>query len=106
MQILNVLQRYARSDLARSPADFYHFIIEATKQAFVDRDAWIADPLFHAAPLAELLSPARRGRARGGDRVHRGRPLPRPAGRLAATPYGCVLWMKRGTPSRSFRASI
>lgn len=58
LQILNVLQRYTPTELARSPADFYHFIIEATKQAFVDRDAWVADPLFHVAPIAELLSPA------------------------------------------------
>lgn len=58
LQILNIMQRYDPVALARVPADFYHFMVEATKQAFVDRDAWIADPLFHPAPTAALLSPA------------------------------------------------
>ncbi len=56
LQILNVLQRYDAAELARFPADFYHICVEATKQAFADRDAWIADPDFHHAPVEELLS--------------------------------------------------
>jgi gamma-glutamyltranspeptidase/glutathione hydrolase len=56
LQILNILQCYEPADLMRDPADFYHFMVEATKRAFVDRDAWIADPDFHPAPLEELLS--------------------------------------------------
>jgi len=59
LQILNVLQRFEPAALARVPADFYHVMVEATKQAFVDRDAWIADPDFHFAPIARLLSSER-----------------------------------------------
>jgi gamma-glutamyltranspeptidase len=59
LQILNVLQRYDVAALAHAPADYYHAMVEATKQAFVDRDAWIADPDYHPAPLTELLGAAR-----------------------------------------------
>ena len=59
LQILNIVQRYDPAALAREPADYYHVMVEATKQAFVDRDAWIADPDFHPAPLEALLGAAR-----------------------------------------------
>lgn len=58
LQILNILQYYDVAELMRNPADYYHTMVEATKAAFVDRDAWIADPRFHPLPLTELLSPA------------------------------------------------
>lgn len=59
LQILNTIARYDPALLERSSTDFYHVMIEATKAAFADRDAWVADPDFHPAPLAELLSPQR-----------------------------------------------
>jgi len=88
LQILNIVQQYAPDELARTPADFYHFIIEATKQAFVDRDAWIADPRFHPAPLNTLLSPAHAAvHARAIDPTRAAAPLAtRPAG-------GDTVWM-------------
>ncbi len=61
LQILNIVQRYDPAALAREPAHYYHVMVEATKQAFVDRDAWVADPDFHPAPLDELLGAARAG---------------------------------------------
>ena len=59
LQILNIVQRYDPAALARNAADYYHLMVEATKRAFVDRDAWIADPDFRPAPLEHLLSAAR-----------------------------------------------
>ena len=56
LQILNIVQQFSPAVLQRTPADFYHVMVEATKAAFVDRDAWIADPRTHPAPLGELLS--------------------------------------------------
>jgi gamma-glutamyltranspeptidase/glutathione hydrolase len=82
LQILNILQRYDSAALLREPADFYHFMVEATKQAFVDRDAWIADPDFHTAPLDELLSSAHGIRQAAGIHATRAATLAasRPAG--------------------------
>ena len=59
LQILNIVRRYDPATLAHEPADYYHAMVEATKQAFPDRDAWIADPDFAPAPLEELLGDAR-----------------------------------------------
>lgn len=57
LQLLAAAQHF---DLAAlPPADYYHVLIEATKQVFRDRDAWIADPDVHPVPVAELLSAER-----------------------------------------------
>lgn len=37
-------------------ADFVHVVVEATKLALADREAWYADPLFADVPLDDLLS--------------------------------------------------
>jgi gamma-glutamyltranspeptidase/glutathione hydrolase len=58
LQLLNLMQRYDVTSLAAVPADYYHVLVEATKQVFIDRDAWIADPDVHPVSVAELLSPA------------------------------------------------
>ena len=39
-------------------AAYYHLLIEATKQAFVDRNRYIADPAYATIPVAGLLSKA------------------------------------------------
>jgi len=35
-------------------ADYYHIIVEATKQAFADRDKYLSDPEFVKIPLDSI----------------------------------------------------
>jgi gamma-glutamyltranspeptidase/glutathione hydrolase len=42
--------------LGEGSADYYHLIVEATKQAFADRDKYLSDPEFVKIPVADLLS--------------------------------------------------
>ncbi len=67
-QALNLLENF---DLARLPqAEAAHLYLEASRLAFADRDAYVADPEFIEVPLQGLLSKAyARERARSID-VH------------------------------------
>jgi gamma-glutamyltranspeptidase/glutathione hydrolase len=40
------------------PAAYYHLLIEASKQAFADRNRYVADPACATVPVRELLSKA------------------------------------------------
>lgn len=56
LSLLNILNNYDLSKIQEGTADYYHLIIEATKQSFADRDQWLTDPDFVNIPLADLLS--------------------------------------------------
>ena len=56
LEILNVLNNFDVKRLGDGTADYYHVIIEATKQAFADRDKYLTDPEFSDIPLDYLLS--------------------------------------------------
>ncbi|MDR3097106.1 MAG: gamma-glutamyltransferase [Paraburkholderia sp.] len=56
LEILNILNNYDVKALGEGSADYYNLIIEATKQAFADRDKYLSDPDFVKIPLKELLS--------------------------------------------------
>lgn len=56
LEILNILNRFDVKALGEGSADYYHLLVEATKQAFADRDKYLADPDFVDIPLADLLS--------------------------------------------------
>ncbi|MGE3539565.1 MAG: gamma-glutamyltransferase [Candidatus Tectimicrobiota bacterium] len=58
LMILNVLEGYQLSAMEYGSADYYHLLIEATKQAFTDRNRYIADPAWAAVPVDGLLSKA------------------------------------------------
>lgn len=56
LEILNVLNNFNIKDMGEGSADYYHAIIEATKEAFIDRDTYLSDPAFVSIPLDRLLS--------------------------------------------------
>ena len=56
LAILNILNNYDVKALGEGSADHYHLIVEATKQAFADRDRYLSDPEFVKIPVDELLS--------------------------------------------------
>lgn len=58
LAILNILNQFDLNAIPEGSADYYHLLIEASKQAFADRDRWLADPDFINIPLRQLLSSA------------------------------------------------
>jgi gamma-glutamyltranspeptidase / glutathione hydrolase len=53
-EILNILEGYPLSTLARDQA--LHYYLEASRYAYADRGAFLGDPGFVTVPLAKLLS--------------------------------------------------
>ncbi|MEA5097630.1 MAG: gamma-glutamyltransferase [Burkholderiaceae bacterium] len=58
LEILNVLNNFDVKSMGEGSADYYHAIVEATKESFIDRDKYLTDPDFAKIPLDELLSKA------------------------------------------------
>jgi gamma-glutamyltranspeptidase/glutathione hydrolase len=79
---LNILEGFDLAGMEYGSAPYYHLLIEATKQAFADRNRYVADPAFAEVPIAELLSKgyakARRQEIRGdcAGVYQAGNPLP------------------------------
>ena len=61
LEILNILNRFDVKSLGEGSADHYHLLVEATKQAFADRDRYLTDPDFAPIPVDRLLSAAHAG---------------------------------------------
>ena len=58
LEILNILNNFDVKAMGEGSADYYHALIEATKEAFLDRDKYLSDPAFVSIPLDRLLSEA------------------------------------------------
>lgn len=58
LAILNILNNFDVHSLGEGTADYYHLIVEATKQAFADRDQYLTDPEFNHIPVDLLLTKA------------------------------------------------
>lgn len=56
LQQLALLDHLGIRDLRPGTADWIHLIVEASKLAFADREAWYGDPLTAEVPLDDLLS--------------------------------------------------
>ncbi len=56
LQILALANTLDLQALGEGSADYYHYLIEATKLAFADRERFVTDPAFMQAPLEHLLS--------------------------------------------------
>jgi gamma-glutamyltranspeptidase/glutathione hydrolase len=55
---LNILEGFDLAGLEYGSAPYYHLLVEATKQAYADRNRYVADPAGAAVPVSELLSKA------------------------------------------------
>jgi gamma-glutamyltranspeptidase/glutathione hydrolase len=64
-QVLGMLSHFELPDFAAEPVRAIHLFAEANRLAFADRNLYLADPSFVAAPVAALLEP-RYLRARAG----------------------------------------
>lgn len=74
LQILNLLEPYDLKSYGFGSPEHVHLFIEAKKLAFADRARWYADPAFHPAPVATLISKVyarERGRLISMDRALR-----------------------------------
>lgn len=87
LSILNILEHMDVASLGEGSAEHIHAIVEATKLAFAERDAYVTDPDFAQIPLDCMLSPAH-GRELA-QRIHMARAL-EPANLLE--PKGDTCW--------------
>jgi oxamate amidohydrolase len=73
LQILNIIEGFDVQAWGDGTVEYYHYMAEAVKLAFADRDAWLTDPKFVDIPLDRLLSKdyARERR----DRIQRDRAM-------------------------------
>ncbi len=58
LQALQLLSGYDLPAMGHLSADWVHTVVECSKLAFADREAWYGDPDHVDVPLAELLDPA------------------------------------------------
>jgi gamma-glutamyltranspeptidase/glutathione hydrolase len=56
LQMLNILEAYDLKSLGFGSPEYVHLFVEAKKLAFEDRARSYADPAFHRAPVAKLIS--------------------------------------------------
>ncbi|MDB5894143.1 MAG: gamma-glutamyltransferase [Rhodoferax sp.] len=58
LEIMGILDRFDLQTVAEGSADHFHLMVEAVKQAFIDRNQFVADPDHADVPTGRLLSPA------------------------------------------------
>ena len=56
LQIMGILDRFDVASVTEGSADYYHLLVEAVKQAFIERNRYVADPEFVDVPVAAMLS--------------------------------------------------
>ncbi len=99
--MLNILQGFELGKLDPKSVERLHLEVEATRLAFADRDAYIADPRFGRVPVEELLS--ERHGADQRKRVKRDRAMADPGPSLVPahndTVYLCVVDRDRNAVS-------
>jgi gamma-glutamyltranspeptidase/glutathione hydrolase len=57
-QILNIISPYPLADWGWHSVREAHYVIEAERRAYADRNEYLGDPAFVNNPIAQLLSPA------------------------------------------------
>ncbi|QQS49556.1 MAG: gamma-glutamyltransferase [Acidobacteriota bacterium] len=56
LEMLNILEGFDLKSPGHNTAGYLHLLVEAKKQAFIDRASHIADPAYYKAPLEKLTS--------------------------------------------------
>jgi oxamate amidohydrolase len=90
LSILNILNQFDPAEFPEGSTAYYHLIVEATKEAFRDRDRYLTDPEFQDIPLKEILSPEH-GKAQAA-RIRFGSPGTL-AGLKPLDPNGDTIWL-------------
>lgn len=88
LEILNILNKFDIQSMGEGSADYYHLMIEATKEAFLDRDRYLSDPAFVSIPLDRLLS-----RAHGKEQAARISMEKAAEPQSALAPGGDTIWL-------------
>lgn len=88
LEILNILNNFDLSRIEEGSADYYHLLVEATREAFLDRDRYLSDPDFVDIPLARLLSADHGRRQAARIRMDRAAPTLEPL-----DPKGDTIWL-------------
>ncbi len=57
-QVLGMLSHFELPDIRKEPTQAIHLFAEANRLAFADRNLYLGDPQFVAAPVAGLLAPS------------------------------------------------
>jgi gamma-glutamyltranspeptidase/glutathione hydrolase len=56
IQMLNIMEGYDIQSMGFNSPNYLHFLVEAKKLAFADRDRYVSDPEFGDIPLEKLIS--------------------------------------------------
>jgi gamma-glutamyltranspeptidase/glutathione hydrolase len=56
LEMLNILENFDLSEIGHNSTEYLRIVVEAMKQATIDKDAHVGDPAFVAVPLDRLLS--------------------------------------------------
>ncbi len=71
LEMLNILEDFDLAGMGFYTAEAVHVMVEAKKLAFADRNAYMGDPAFIAAPTEELISKEHAARRRAQLSLHR-----------------------------------
>jgi gamma-glutamyltranspeptidase/glutathione hydrolase len=78
LQIMGMLERFDLSTIAEGSADHYHLLVEAVKQAFLDRNRLVADPDWVNVQVDRLLSSTHLSDMAAAIRMDQALPWPHP----------------------------
>lgn len=78
LQIMGILERFDLRAIPEGSAAYYHLLVEAVKQAFLDRNRHLADPEHANVPVDRLLSAAHLDAQAGAIDLHHALDWPRP----------------------------
>lgn len=76
LEIMGILDRFDLAQIPEGSADYYHLLVEAIKQAFIDRNLHVADPEHVDVPVERLLSPAHLDQRASAIRMDQALPWP------------------------------